>query len=236
MTELELPLIHRWNDPPCSAAPWQLELDAHFPRGGDVSWLEIRWLPGERWDPVQRWGIYEASPGTTLPAWKREYLADFERSDLEQQFERGRVVREYFATGVLLEPFWIIQGEKGGTPYRISEADRKMLELAGLSGEPPLPGDLPYAPFDNTVLQAVLAWDRLRKGYDTLEQAHHLERRRKEQEFRKQIWEWSNNLVGNELAPHARNISNDGSLPVLDYDPIPDLDPVRERYIATGNI
>jgi hypothetical protein len=58
--------------------------------------------------------------------------------------------------------FWIIQGDKGGHLWRLDHVAQAFgTEIAGI--EPPLPGNLPYAEWNQQVIARIAEFDRLRK-------------------------------------------------------------------------
>lgn len=61
-------------------------------------------------------------------------------------------------------PCWIIEGEKGGHQWAFNENERELLALSDLPTEPPVPGSLPYAPFDNRVIEQLMERNRLRQS------------------------------------------------------------------------
>ena len=79
--------------------------------------------------------------------------------------------RLWQAHGVYGIPWWVIQGEGGGHKRWFSAPEQKALRYAGLPDTPPIPGALPYAPFDQRVIERVLAYDRLRRTEDKLSRA-----------------------------------------------------------------
>lgn len=160
---------------------WTRELEAIVPRSDQVSWLKIVWHPGHPTTPLNRWVIYELQPRLDLVHPDR--LADIRgpaprtvgrwipdpsvpggkrwKSDSQHSQVQWDLFRETNCYPVL---FWIIQGEHGGHPWRLSQAQRRFaLSQFGPDFDVPNPGDLPYAEWDERVANAVRAADRLRK-------------------------------------------------------------------------
>jgi hypothetical protein len=167
---------------------WQAELERHWPRSDRTTWLQLVWEPGFRVRgskhhvvmPVQRWVIYEMVP-------MREYVPFDILSDLDQPSPRikgndyidkelgvagwmsdslvSRTQWElYRRTGQYGRRMWIIQGGQGGHPESLSTNEQEFLAARGHGDvELPEPGDLPYAPFDQRVVQRLLALDKLLK-------------------------------------------------------------------------
>lgn len=185
-------------DPPVSAEQveaWQATLDRVVPpMEGYVSHLRLVWEPGDAWDPVERWYLYDCTPRRVFEeaATKRrimgvpEYdnadailIRDLDGPSPREDGYYDRVLGEFIHTrerectlqqwrlwhqhGVYGIPWWVIQGTTGGHKRWFAQAEKKALKYAHLPDEPPAPGTLPYAPFDERVLEKVLAYDRLRR-------------------------------------------------------------------------
>lgn len=59
----------------CDRTPrpeWQRELDRIAPPAASVSSLRITWLPGDFWDPVERWVIWQVYPEGVVPQLAQE--------------------------------------------------------------------------------------------------------------------------------------------------------------------
>ena len=141
---------------------------------------------------VQRWmlyGTYPAEAFNPLDAengeWNAAVLKEFQGPSPESLTtivripEKGaRVVRvtpgtgfvnqrmwEIFqVTGRVSRPIWCIQGHHGGTPMRYQPIERARCIKMGLPQTPPMPGTLPYADFDNRVIEALKQREMI---YDT---------------------------------------------------------------------
>lgn len=162
-------------------AGWQEALDDVAPRRGDLSYLKIVWEPGELWDPIQRWMIYQMIPMADNPA------DDLFRPMLEGPHPRkfgyydrhlGRFVRRpgapmvsmqqwelYRETGRLAHPYWVVQGDEGGHRFEFTRTEKAIIRRAigQKDVDPPMIGSLPYAPVDNRVTAKLSNLDRLRK-------------------------------------------------------------------------
>jgi len=64
-------------------------------------------------------------------------------------------------TGRYGRRWWIVQGSKGGHRYRLSEAERVVWRTLTGTDDTPVPGELPYAPFDNRVLDHLKGKDEM---------------------------------------------------------------------------
>lgn len=201
------------------------------PYGEHLSWLVPAWVPGTPDDPIQRWALYEATPAPHVPDFKRELL---DLTELDDAFPERRRIAEYWQQHrALLEPFWIVQGERGGHKYRFNARESKELRLLELPDEPPEPGALPGAPLDARVLRAVLTWDALRRGYGRLAELRAEEREAGEREFRARLLAW----LGEQSAASAAELA---TLPAdtfarTETDRVPDLAEAEDRYVETGS-
>lgn len=64
-------------------------------------------------------------------------------------------------TGMFANPFWVIQGNRGGHKSSFDSMEKRLLQAEGLPTDPPYLGELPYAPFDGRVLQQIGRHNRL---------------------------------------------------------------------------
>lgn len=60
--------------------------------------------------------------------------------------------------------WWCVQGEDGGHRWSLSKPEQQIRALRGESPDVPWAGALPYAPFDERVVNAIMAEDRVRRG------------------------------------------------------------------------
>lgn len=153
---------------------WATQLAELYPRSEQISWPRLRWEPGYPWEVVERWMIDEMIPPHAVMPDVLEQL----QSPTPPQGHWDAVLDEYVhdddsiitttawklfrETGCWARPFWVIQGTKGGHKRWFSESEKKLLRLHGLPSDPAAPGDLPYAPFDNRVIQKLTQHDLLR--------------------------------------------------------------------------
>lgn len=66
-------------------------------------------------------------------------------------------------TGRYGRRWWCIQGSKGGHRHRLTETERTIWQTLTGTDDTPIPGDLPYAPFDNRVIQQISGLDQKTK-------------------------------------------------------------------------
>lgn len=226
---------------------WADELARLTPANERVSWLVLLWEPGVSWRrnpyhtpqngepkllapvPIHRWVLYEATPPAFVPDWKVDML-------LEEPVETAshrRMLRYYLETHALIEPWWIIQGRNGGHKVAFTETEKSALTLTGLSYDPPAPGALPYADFDQRVVRQITKWDRLRQGYASVQTAKRLGDRNAEQAFRRELVGWLGDQVQESIETEVSSI-DDNTLPLNDAAPPIDFEALDERYIETG--
>lgn len=239
-------MIFRWTwEPPAS---WQQRLDRLFPRSARWSWLKVVWMPGDRWEPVQRWVIYQMTPPQYVPeflmdalqgpsprtlGYYDEVLDEFV-TDSHITLQQWQLYRE---TGCHGSPLWIIQGSYGGHKRRFAPSERKSLKLRGFPGETPAPGDLPYATMDNRAFEQLVRWDRLRRldrwiADEPADDEWLVDRHHAETAFRDELDDWLGVQIQSAVEDHsAIDVSE---LPKHDYDPNREYHENRFR-MATDN-
>jgi len=190
-------------------------------------------MPGEPYEPVGRWVIYEIitqlrtvppdfladirGPNPrTIGYWARDKGESFDRwhSDSLVSHVQWKLFQE---TGGFPNLTWIIQGDKGGHLYKLGPTEIGALKEIGCEdADTPLPGDLPYADYDQRVSGKLAARDRLRKwrrsmGWDergmTKTEAGLLvrrERREVEMEYNMKTLEWLNGQIDDAMSDLSR--------------------------------
>lgn len=202
---------------------WQEELEALVPRKEGLSYLKIVWEPGEPWDPAQRWMVYQMLPlgsnpadhllGPMLEGPNPREFGHYDR--VKKRFVRRRgapmiSLRQwllYRETGMLAQPYWVIQGDRGGHRWDFTKTEK--LIIARKTGqkdvEPPTIGDLPYAEVDNRVFDKLTNLDRLRKDEFAVAFAYrHPELFEAEEErillrAENDVWRWLESQVDDRL-------------------------------------
>lgn len=171
---------------------WQAALDAQHVPG--TARLIVAWEPGDVWQPIHRWFLWQLQPWHLSDAQevKRELRGPHPRRHARLEYVpavvdgvhqlRPRMVGgarfidrrtyelhwdHYRATGELVIPrrLWVIQGERGGHPFMIGQAEMKLRKEQGLPEDVPSAGDLPYAEFDGRVLRALERYDLFRYAH-----------------------------------------------------------------------
>ena len=179
---------------------WEDRLRAISPISTEHSWLYGAWL-----NIAQRWTLYECVPYALIPEGKRVQLGGTPYWELPKHLRIGRKQavsafqwEMYRKHKVWARPFWVIQGNDGGTPAQYTEMEESLMQAKGLDLEPPEAGSLPYAPFDERVERQIIARDRLiklRQRIDRLRatgdtDALKAETVLAEEVFRKEFWSW----------------------------------------------
>ena len=142
---------------------WQPELDRIAPRTErGHSHLKLMWEPGEDWEPVERWVVWEMMDPWRAPRlgiqedldgppprafgrydWQRRKFVRSRRFTVNQR--QWEVHRD---TGLFGRPIWIVQGDRGGHKRSWTDVEQNLMMLKlGLTEpiDPPAPGDLAYA-------------------------------------------------------------------------------------------
>lgn len=243
---------------------WQDQLATLTPRGQIAPWLQLAWLSGDPWEPVQRWCIYEMVP---LRVWvgliQAHRARGFKRDEILEQVilealegpnprEQGYYdeVLKRFITDALItrqewelfrefqaipKLFWIIQGPGGGHRRHFTPMEKKYLELAGLPADPPAPGDLAYADFDGRVLEMVRRRDRLQRQSGFLG-ANEDEYSAAMVEFRRQLVQWLEDQQRASLESVKLDLSNLPRSHESQDDPTEAIERRTDRFIRTGSI
>lgn len=181
-------------------AEWEERLRAISPISEDHSWLLGAWF-----HKAARWVLYEMLPYKAVPEGKRLQLGGTPYWEMPKHLRAGRKQavtafqwEMYRKHKCWARPFWVIQGNDGGTPAEFSEIEQAILQAQGKDTEPPEPGALPYAPWDTRVERQLQARDRLMKVRYRLASLQasadndglKAEAVLAEEEFRKTFWAW----------------------------------------------
>jgi hypothetical protein len=161
-------------------------LRAYSPRSDVHTWLHLAWEPGDWWDPVERWVLYQVRPPALIePHVLKELQGPSPRStghlcgpDTFCGCGRKRHTwvggacglidrtewRLYRETGGWARAWWVIQGDARGHLRYFTEAQSQLAEMADLPPRPPVLGSLPYADPDRRTLETIRAYDALVTG------------------------------------------------------------------------
>ena len=174
--------LFRYDPPtaPAVVAGWQRECARIAPPSQYVSWLQMVWVPGDPWAPVQRWMVYDMEPRAINPGgWYWDEL-DGPNPRTRGYYDQvlQRFVRSsdqaldlltwqlYRATGCMGRPFWVLQGTTGGHRRTYTQAEERLLRLRELPTDPPLPGALPYCEPDRRTWDTIATYSRLSAATD----------------------------------------------------------------------
>lgn len=166
---------------------WVEKLEEITPRSDCLSWLMLCWEPGDPWEPVGRWVIWQMR-SKALIANRYDLLAELEgphpRStghycgagwclcDLKANRYVGGPPLQYIdrltwelyqRTGCYGTRYWVVQGDRGGHRYAFDFAESTLSERMGGPTRPPSAGDLPYAEPDARTWALIAAQDKLRQ-------------------------------------------------------------------------
>lgn len=161
-------------------ARWQQMLDREYPRGPRFVKLLIHWEPGDPWQPIGRFFIWQAFNPKTIriepwilkalqgpaPRSRGHYCgAGYCYCDIKRNRWHDGTTKHvdrqqwslFHETGLYATRWWGIQGLHGGHRYKWEQNEPASLVSAmqEKGNQPPMVGDLPYAPFDSRVLRAI---------------------------------------------------------------------------------
>lgn len=130
-----------------------------------VSWLHLDWYDDEDvnrlvlWQvtPIEKCGPFAQELILGPPPGKDAFGRDNGVQMVRIQWELCQRLHGW------CQVYWVIQGAKGGHKRRYTEIEQQLLKLAGLPPEAPVPGSLPYAPFDERVVALVAQRDEMLK-------------------------------------------------------------------------
>lgn len=210
---------------------WEKELaELDAPPNDRFPYLKLVYEPGYPWEPVERYMIYWMTPSRLMT----EGLMGAIKEQLEDPHPPSKhgnyydTVKETFIrnpdcliterawnmwqeTHCWGRPYWVIQGEQGGHKRFFTTIEKQLLRMAHLPSEPPAPGDLPYAEWDDRVKARLGKLNMLhgehgeRRRAAALAKGHTVteEREREQQiELRKQVIAFLAEQVA-EIAPDA---------------------------------
>lgn len=241
---------------------WQDKLDELFPVSDHTSHLRVVWVAGDDWEvlvdgkpvhqAVERWYVYEMLPKQFTDPDILYELEEMPEPVVRYDSVMRSVARENRAvtrlqwrlhkeTGLYGKPYWVVQGSDGGHQRFFTTFETQQLILLGLPHNPPIPGTLPYAPFDQRVIDRVLKHDKLRKIgerlmllKETQKEKYKALQRDIEAQFRKDIIAF----VCDQITPEdGRDIKRG----IRDIAPVQETDyeklwaEAEQRYVETGH-
>jgi hypothetical protein len=169
---------------------WEQQLAEISPPTNRFTYLKLIWEQGYPWEVCERYFVYQMMPARMMTSpFHAGILEQLERALPPQGYydhTLGQYVEEanclittrawklYRETGCWGKPYWVIQGDKGGHKRWFTQVEKKFLRLVGLPDEPPEPGELPYAPFDDRVLAKLREHDVLQGDQSNLRRSQSL--------------------------------------------------------------
>lgn len=237
---------------------WEDWLAEYSPPTNRFKWLKLIHEQGYPWEPVDRFIIYEMVPARFVMDEVLEQLQHpLPPSEMGNYYDHalGEFVQNpdclittrawnlYRETECWGRPYWIIQGVNGGHKRWFTPIEKKLLKLAGLPSEPAVPGDLPFAEFDDRVKKQLQAQDLLRSVHARLKASrgqliaqNALRQERQEREFREGLLKWLFAQVA-DIAPDVHKSLVDLDAPRIDFD-VKEMERLseeaEENFIETG--
>jgi hypothetical protein len=180
---------------------------------------------------IYQWQVLEALNGPH-PRDLGHYDEVLDRfiSDAEVTRQEWELFRQHKAIPIL---YWIIQGKNGGHKRTFSPLEQKLLQLKKLPAEAPNPGSLPYADFDQQVLMQLARRLRIHQSQRFLSPLE-AERGQQAIEVRRQILDWLENQVREDLEAQPLDISNMKRSSDPKDDPTPKWEEAAENFLNTG--
>ena len=209
---MKYPQGFQWTNTP--DPEWVRALEPFGPVMERRAHLLFVWESGTPVEPIQRWEIYEATPLAYVPEWKiGAFHADppcrcatpwtpeprCPRCQGLNSPGRYRILDYLRQTECLALPFWVIQGTQGGHKHRFNQVEQQWQRMMGRKEDPPDPGSLPYAPFDNRVTRKLRQYNRAWRAYANLATAYGEEVKDAQLAFRKALSDYVDNSVGAEF-------------------------------------
>lgn len=147
---------------------WQSALDKIAPPAefDNKARAVIWWEPGDEWEPIQRWMIYQVLPRKAIPPDILLQLMGNHPRSKGRYSQRmrcwvdgpapsiTRTAWEIFrVTGGWAKAYWVVQGPNGGHRFKLQRWEGVLSMLHGGKPDTPAPGDLPYAEPDERTFQ-----------------------------------------------------------------------------------
>lgn len=239
---------------------WQRDLERLTPRQDRTTWLQLAWLSGDPWCPVQRWCVYEMTPlqlhleimngNIARGVQKEDTMEWIQLQELQGPHPRDvghydSVLDRFISDSLVTKQewemyrefraiprlYWVIQGENGGHKRFFSPLEQKYLTLAGRPTDPPAPGSLPYAPYDRRVFDQLARRDRLREAQNHIS-ADQDERSTQYVHFRQQLVDWLTDGMRETLESQKLDLSN---MPRTSDDPTGMIEQATQNFVETGH-
>jgi len=240
---------------------WDVILRSISPRTAAYSYVYPHWesrlgkVRG-RWIDRSRWVLYQAQPAWALSeelhAMMREPPPRAIR-DPGLRYARSAHISDYaydmyHEHRVMPFPFWVLQGQQGGTPVGYTPEEQRALQEMGEPTEPPPIGALPYCGFDGRVVEQILMRDRLLASdmnVDTIVQpkelirSFHADLDRSQKQARTAFIDWFKGTLApgaDFLTWYSRRTESDRMLRPATKGEMIAARETEETYIETGQV
>ena len=183
---------------------WLPEFDAEPPREWERRLREIspilpntshlgfrKFAPRDDWKDSEfnlqpnrpLWALYTRLPirfvePLTAAGFKKHWS---EESTVGEQAATKALVSDYqhymwHVHGLYVKPFWLLQGDNGGTPVKLTDRERRYLGGIGAQDSPFAPGQFTPCPFDERAVARVLERDRLLQAGNRFDELEKMDR------------------------------------------------------------
>lgn len=129
------------------------------------------------------WAIYVCTPIRMVePLTAQGYQKHWsEEPTAAEQAATRAMVSDYqhfmwHSVGLWVRPFWLLQGDWGGTPMKFTDRERRLLDAAGESSIPAPPGAFTPCPFDERVVAKILERDRFVQAGNRFDELEKMDR------------------------------------------------------------
>ena len=129
------------------------------------------------------WALYTCLPIRLVEPLTAEGFAKHwsEHSTEAEQVATRALVSDYqhfmwHVHGLYVKPFWLLQGEWGGTPMKFTDREKRYMDGAGIPSVPAPPGAFTPCPFDERAVAKILARDRLLQAGNRLDELEKMDR------------------------------------------------------------
>lgn len=129
------------------------------------------------------WALYAALPirlvePLTAAGFQKHWS---EEAPLADQVATRSMVSDYqhfmwHTLGLYVKPFWLLQGEWGGTPMKFTDRERRLLDATGASSIPAPPGAFTPCVFDERAVTKILERDRFLHAGNRLDELEKMDR------------------------------------------------------------
>lgn len=242
---------------------WERALWTIAPPSQFTTWLKIRWEPGDVWQPIERYMVWQMRhPRFVHPKVLKELRGPHPRSTghycavghcpcrvklgrwnggAARQIDRAQW--ELFQeTGHYGTRWWTIQGDQGGHRHRLDRVEARIARIYAGIGDTPAPGDLPYADFDQRAFWKIAALDRVRMWKGVTDYVHrnhatmNAEERDEGEAAQKALWSWLESQVKrtmDKIGGSGARALKEAAPRILEKPKALDEDAIHEDFVTT---